>query len=167
MMKRNLKCTPERAAEVWQGLGWDQDTPVVHVGGELVGPAGLIDAAETFLSTAAAERRKPALISYARNKRWEVEVGGTLVSGIPVSTDDRSKLMIIGARVAAAADPAWSTVWQGADSAAYPVNAAAMLAISDAVQAHTNRTFTVLAGVLSGIDAGTITTRAEVDAAFA
>ena len=166
MTTRNLKCTAERAAEVWQGLGWDQDTPVVHVGGELVGPADLIDAAETFLATPAAERRKPALISYARNKRWEVEVGGTLVSGIPVSTDDRSKLMIIGARVAAAADPAWSTVWQGADGQPYPVNAEAMLAISDAVQAHTNATFTALAGVLSGIDAGTITTRAQIDGAF-
>ncbi|MFC5505169.1 hypothetical protein [Bosea massiliensis] len=167
MTARNFKCPPEQAAEVWQGLGWDQDTPVVHVGDELVGPANLIDAAEVFLATPAAERRKPGLIAYARDKRWRAEVGGTLAAGIPIATDDRSKLMIIGAGVAAAADPNWSTVWQGTDGAAYPVNAAAMLAIRDAVQAHTNRTFTVLAGVLSGIDAGTITTRAEVEAAFA
>jgi hypothetical protein len=166
MSARNLKCTGERAAEVWQGLGWNQDTPVVYVGGELVGPSELIDAAEAFIGQPAPERRKPALIAYARDKRWQVEIGGAVAAGVPVATDDRSKLMIVGARVAAASNPSWATVWQGTDGQAYPVDAATMLAIADAVQSHTNATFTVLAGLLDGIEAGTVTTRAQVDDAF-
>ncbi len=56
---------------------------------------------------------------------------GSRVADIPVATDDRSKLMITGARVAAMADPERSTVWHGADSKTHPVDAQAMVAISN------------------------------------
>lgn len=110
---------------------------------------------------------RPGLASYARDRRWRKEVAGIVVAGVPVATDDRSKMMIIGARVAAAADPAWRTAWHGGDGQAYPVDAAAMVAISDAVQAHVNATFTTLAAVLAAIEAGEITTQEEIEAAFA
>jgi hypothetical protein len=84
-----------------------------------------------------------------------------------VATDDRSKLMITGARVAASLDPNWSTVWHGADGNSYSVNAAAMIAISDAVQQHVNAGFATFATVKTDIEAGVTTTLAEVDAAFA
>lgn len=107
------------------------------------------------------------LIAYAADRRWRREVGGILVGTVPVATDDRSKLMITGARLAAGADPAWSTVWHGADGQTYPVDAAAMVAISDAVQAHVNSSFATFASVKAAIDAGEITTTDEIDAAFA
>ncbi|KFC63967.1 hypothetical protein FG93_05477 [Bosea sp. LC85] len=107
------------------------------------------------------------LVAYAREKRWQIEIGGILVAGVPVATDDRSKIMIVGGRVAAMADAAWSTIWQGADGNAYPVNAAAMIAISDAVQAHVNATFATLATVLSAIESSAVTTKAAIDADFA
>jgi hypothetical protein len=43
--------------------------------------------------------------TYAATKRLEEETSGITVGGVPIATDDRSKIMIIGARVAAAADP--------------------------------------------------------------
>ncbi|PZU93142.1 MAG: hypothetical protein DI527_07735 [Chelatococcus sp.] len=110
---------------------------------------------------------KAALVAYAADRRWRLEVGGILVGGVPVATDDRSKLMITGARVAAAADPGWSTVWHGADGATYPIDAAAMIAISDQVQSHVNAGFATFASVKAAIETGTITTAAEIDAAFA
>ncbi len=110
---------------------------------------------------------RPGLTAYARDRRWRAEVSGITVAGVPVATDDRSKMMIIGARVAATADPAWRTVWHGSDGQGYPVDAAAMVAISDAVQAHVNATFTTLSAVLSAIEAGEITTQEEIEAAFA
>ena len=61
---------------------------------------------------------KPALIAHAADARWRREVGGILVGTVPVATDDRSKTMVLGARVAAAANPAWETVWHGADGTA-------------------------------------------------
>lgn len=109
---------------------------------------------------------RPALVAYARELRWLKEIGGIIVEGVPIATDDRSKIMIVGARVAAQVDPAWSTVWQGSDGKAYPVTGAAMVAISDAVHAHVNATFTVLATVLAAIDAGEISERSAIETAF-
>lgn len=110
---------------------------------------------------------KDTLRAYARERRWQAEIAGIIIiAGVPVSTDDRSKMMIIGARMAAEAVPSWSTIWQGADGGSYPLDAAAMIAISDAVQAHVNATFATLATVLSDVDSGVVTTRSEIDAAF-
>jgi hypothetical protein len=115
---------------------------------------------------AAAATRKAALVAYASDKRWRREVRGIVVAGVPVATDDRAKLMITGARLAATSDPQWSTVWHGTDGQTYPVDVPAMIAISDAVQGHVNSGFATFATVKTAIDAGSITTTAEVDAAF-
>jgi hypothetical protein len=106
------------------------------------------------------------LIAYAADLRWRREIGGITVAGVPLATDDRAKLMITGARVAAMADPSWSTVWHGSDSQVYPVDAAAMITISDAVQAHVNAGFATFAAVKNAIEAGTIKTTAAIDASF-
>lgn len=57
----------------------------------------------------------PDLPAYATQKRWERETGGINVGGAVIATDDRSKVMISGARVAAQNDPNFSTQWKGAD----------------------------------------------------
>lgn len=110
--------------------------------------------------------QKRNLIAYAADRRWRREVGGIVVEGVPVATDDRSKVMIVGARVAAAADPAWSTTWHGADGQVYPIDAATMIAISVEVEAHVNSGFATFAQVKADIEAGTITSTAQVDVAF-
>lgn len=132
--------------------------------GELRVPDDLADAIKAI-----DPERVPAaaLVAYATAKRWQVEVGGVTIGGMAVATDDRSKVMILGARVAAQADPEWATVWHGADGGAYPLNAAAMVAVSNAVEAHVNATFALFAQVKADIDAGKITTVTEIDAAFA
>lgn len=107
------------------------------------------------------------LIAHAADKRGQRELGGIVIGGVPVATDDRSKIMIMGARVAAAADAGWETVWHGADGETYPLNAASMIAISNAVEAHVNATFAIFAAVKADIQSGAITSLAEVDAAFA
>jgi hypothetical protein len=107
--------------------------------------------------------RCSALIAYAADLRWQREVGGITVGGVPVATDDRSKLMIAGARIAASADPDWVTLWDGE----HAVDAATMIAISDAVQAHVNAVFSTFASVKAAILAGEITTRDQVKSAMA
>ncbi|WP_199092840.1 DUF4376 domain-containing protein [Bosea sp. ASV33] len=108
-----------------------------------------------------------ALVSVATKSESDHGHGGIVVASVPIATDDRSKVMITGARVTAMADPGWSTVWHGADGATYPVDAAAMIAISGQVQAHVNAGFATFATVKADIEAGTIMTFAEIDAAFA
>jgi hypothetical protein len=107
------------------------------------------------------------LTAYAADVRWRKEVGGITVADVHVATDDRSKQMIIGARIAAGADPEWSTKWVGADGSINDIDATTIVAISDAVQVHVNACFTIYASVKSDIDTGAITTTQEIDAAFA
>lgn len=107
------------------------------------------------------------LLAYAAQRRWQKEVGGIVVNGVPIATDDRSKTMIIGSRLAADADPNWSAQWVANDGHVYPINAAAIIAISDAVQAHVNACFTTFVAVKADIDSGVITTTEQIDAAFA
>jgi hypothetical protein len=135
-------------------------------------PDGAEIVAEVDWRAALAAAMQPApvdidLLAYAADKRWQAEIGGIVVSGVPVATDDRSKILITGARVAAMLDAAWSTIWHGADGQTYPVDAAAMVAISDAVQAHVNAGFDIFATVKAAIEAGSITSTSEIDAAFA
>ncbi|SCD23648.1 DUF4376 domain-containing protein [Brucella inopinata] len=107
------------------------------------------------------------LPAYAAQKRWETEVGGIEINGLTVATDDRSKTMISGARVAAQNDPQFSTQWKAADGTFTTINAAAVIAISDAMLAHVSNCFAIEARVLADIEAGTISTVEEIDAAFA
>lgn len=106
------------------------------------------------------------LLAYAAQKRWEKEVGGTEVAGMPVFTDDRSKTLIMGARQAADADPDFTTQWKAAAGAFITLDAAMIMAISNAVLAHVASCFAREAAVIAAIEDGTITSAAEIDDAF-
>lgn len=107
------------------------------------------------------------LSAHAAQSRWEKETGGFTLNGMHIATDDRSKIMISGARVAAEADPNFTTQWKGADGAFVTLDAAMIMAISNAVSTHVSNCFALEAQVLAQIEAGTITTAAEIDAVFA
>lgn len=107
------------------------------------------------------------LVAYAADRRWRKEIGGITVSGVPVATDDRSKQMIMGARIAADKDANFSTPWVGADGNVYTLTGAQVIGISDAVLTHVATCFATFASVKQQVAAGTITTRDQVDAAFA
>lgn len=102
------------------------------------------------------------LIARAAELRWQREIAGIEVGGVPIATDDRSKLMILGARVAAAADPNWSTLWAGE----HMIDAATMIVISDAVEAHVNAGFALFGQAKAAIVDGTLTTLEDVNAAM-
>lgn len=108
-----------------------------------------------------------SLTAYAEDAKWRREIGGITVAGLSVATDDRSKLMIAGARLAALADPAWTTQWHVGGGVLVPLAAPEVVAISDAVLAHVDACFAAFGAVVSAIEAGTITAPAEIDTAFA
>lgn len=105
------------------------------------------------------------LLAYAENKRWEREVGGMVVGGMTILTDDRSKLLINGAYNAAKEDPNFETVWGGD----YPLNAAQIVAVGKALADHVNACWMIYTTVKAGIvsDPPTVTTTAQIDDAFA
>ena len=110
---------------------------------------------------------KQALMLYAADKRWQKETGGFEFNGLPIATDDRSKIMISGAREAAKANPDFTTPWVTSTGEIALLDAAAIIAISDAVGAHVNSVFGIYAQVLPQIQDGTITEQAQIDIAFA
>lgn len=120
--------------------------------------------ADGFSEPGSAPPSKADLIAYTADRRWRVETGGIVVGGVPVATDDRSKIMIIGARVKANANPEFETAWKTAEGFIL-LDGPTLIAISDAVLAHVDACFAAEAAVLADIEAGTITTTAEIDAA--
>lgn len=107
-----------------------------------------------------------SLVAYAASIRHSKEVGGITVNGIPIATDDRSKQMILGARVAAGADSEFTTPWIGVGGAITTLNADQVIAMSNAVLDHVQSCFTLFASVVSGIAGGDITTRSQIDEVF-
>ena len=108
------------------------------------------------------------LVAYAAARRYAIEVGGVATALGRVATDDRSKVMILGSRMAAQLDPAWSRVWLFAAGASATVRAAEITAMSDAVQAHVAGVFAAFETIKAAITAvpPTITTMAAIDAAL-
>jgi hypothetical protein len=103
--------------------------------------------------------------AYASNKRWEIEVFGVLVGGMLVPTDDRSKAMI--ARAARTSSGVASTPFIVSGLNYGSITKAQFEAIDAAIDDHIASTFSKLATILAGIDAAEITTREQIDAAFA
>lgn len=109
---------------------------------------------------------KDQLLAHLAAHRWAVETGGIQLNGMTVATDDRSKTMIMGARIAAMADPNHIANWKMPDGSWAPLDAETITAISNAVLNHVNICFEREAGVAALIEAGDITGLEGVEAAF-
>lgn len=110
---------------------------------------------------------KQELSVYAAQKRYEIETGGTIWNGWPVHTDRESQAKIIAERLAVESgerdDP---DGWKFADGIFRLVSNTDFVALSNAVRDHVRAAFVVEAYVLSQIEAGIISSEAEIDAAF-
>lgn len=107
---------------------------------------------------------KGELLAYAAAKRWQVETGGITVAGALIDTGRESQSMITGAYAYSQANPA-ETISYKAASGWVTIDAATMAAIAAAVGAHVQAAFAAEAAVAAEIEAETITTTAEIDAA--
>lgn len=107
------------------------------------------------------------LLAYAGERRWRAETGGITVGDIAVYTDDRSKMMLIGARAAAEANPGFTTRWKTIDGSFVVLDATTLIALSNAVLAHVDACFAREADVQAAILEEEVTTREAIDQAFA
>jgi hypothetical protein len=62
--------------------------------------------------------------------------------------------------------PTVVTPWAAADGNVYPLDGAQIVAMNNELLTHINNCFAVFADVLAQIEAGTITTHEQIDAAF-
>nr|WP_278520286.1 DUF4376 domain-containing protein [Brucella anthropi] len=115
-----------------------------------------------------AENPGMTMQEYAAAKRWEREVGGTIWNGWPVLSDRESQSKIIAEAVAiekgerADGDP-----WKFADGEFRQLTNEQMDDLAAAVRLHVRNSYGIEAQVLAAIDAGNITTEAQIEAAFA
>lgn len=104
------------------------------------------------------------LKAYATAKRFAVETGGIVVDGVSILTDRESQRMIADA--ASYVDRyAVATINFKSASGFVALTAAQIGAIAGAVGAHVQASFSAEMTVDAAIDAGTITTKADIDAA--
>lgn len=106
------------------------------------------------------------LLARTADRRWQREIGGITVGDLVVATDDRSKLLLQGARTAADADPDHVEGWKTSTGVWIDLDAPTIIGLSNAVRAHVSACFAIERSVADQIDAGTITTLAEVESAF-
>jgi hypothetical protein len=74
---------------------------------------------------------KANLKALVAEKRWQVEMGGTTVAGIPLKTDAESQSKMTGALSFVARKPARAIKWKGADGSFTTLNKAQIEALSD------------------------------------
>lgn len=144
----------------------DQHTNAVRyrVGSYWVDAIGGEPTEEEVLTVLGIVSPSQALVNYATGKRWLVETGGINMSGIPVPTNDRAKLLILGAATSMPPGSSAPMVIAGVNYGI--LTDEQFKAINVAVIAHVQKTFQTLASVLDGIAADTVTTTDQIDVAF-
>lgn len=100
--------------------------------------------------TAEAQRSEVAAERYRR------ETAGIVVGGMPVDTDDRSKLLINGAALEAMIDPAYVMNWK-TPNGFMQLEAEQVIAVARAVRAHVQACFDREAALLTAIEEGSYT----------
>ncbi len=165
-MSGTIEVGPESVVEILHALGATMVAEQRDEAGALLGyevsPAVDLSGYEAAL----AAFRKSALIGHLKACRWLCETAGIVVDGVPIATDDRSKMMLIGSRLAAMASPeTYITPWAALDGSTHQFDAAKMIAVSDAALAHVQACFNLQGELWGAIEAGTITTTEEIDAA--
>lgn len=95
----------------------------------------------------------PALIA---TRRWKAETGGTVINGLPIDTDDRSKLLINGAAMQADRNADYVLRWKTSQGFV-DLTAAQVLAVADAVSEHVQLCFDREDALLGAVANGSIT----------
>lgn len=105
------------------------------------------------------------LLDHLAGIRWEREVSGIVHDSMEIATDRESQGKILAARVAAVGDNTYSLIWK-AGNGFFTLDAAAIIAMSDAVGEHVRKAFVAEGQTTVSINDGTLTTPAEVETAF-
>ena len=91
-----------------------------------------------------------------------------MVGGVEYPSDRETQAKLTAAALFAQVDNTQTFQWKLADgSFSEPLSAAEMIGVAAAVGGYVNACFVQEAEVVADIDAGTITTREDIDAAFA
>lgn len=109
-----------------------------------------------------------SMAAYASAKRRATIAAGTTVSvggaAIPTWADADTQAALTALVVAAGINPGLTTTWRGRDGTFYPLDAAGVISLATGIMGFVQSAFAVEALAAEGASAGTIITRADVDA---
>ena len=100
----------------------------------------------------AIEQLKVQKRSEAASKRWERENAGVEVGGRIFATDERTRTVLIGSRIVAKEDAAYTADWKFSNGFA-TLTAADLIAAANAVGAHVRACFAAEAAHVTAIEA--------------
>lgn len=118
-----------------------------------------IDSINQIRQNMAQEKIQAHLPAY----RYTKEIGGITVSGVLIQTDRESRAILTGAYIRAKEDNTYTVRWKTPDGFV-TLNAATIIAISDAVADHVQKCYAAEADVAA--DILTLTSVQEVETAF-
>lgn len=104
------------------------------------------------------------LAQYARSRRKQIELGGCDWNGTRLQTDDRSKLLILGAALTMLDGTSSPLIIDGVDYGAK--NVTDFRRMNAAITDHVRASFVMLSEVMQKIASGEITTIAQVNVAM-
>ena len=107
------------------------------------------------------------LTYYAADARYRKASGGVTIGGKPYLTDPVARNTVGSAHDYAVANPGHITDWKLADGTFIQLNEAALAHVLQQMATFVQSCFTCESNTVNGITGGTITTQAQVDAAFA
>jgi hypothetical protein len=108
------------------------------------------------------------LLAYASNRRWQKEIGGITSQAFGQLFTDRETRGIIGQTIQSIdLGIVQAPINFKTPSGFHSLDRASFVAISREIAGHVQASFDLEETVLSQIDAGTITTTAQIDATFA
>jgi len=108
---------------------------------------------------------KAALKAYAASKRYTVETGGMTVNGMAIPTDRITQSKLSGAVLAFQAGALTGSIDWKTSSGWVSLDQASVTALASAVAMHVQAAFSVEKSVSDAIDAETITTIDQINAA--
>ena len=111
------------------------------------------------------QKRLDDLLPYLAGYRYGIETGGITFNSVSIKTDRESRANLIAARILAKEDVNYTVKWKTENGFA-ELDAAAVLAVAQAVSDHVQKCFDVEADVAAQIEAGTLTDTDAVKAAF-
>jgi len=102
------------------------------------------------------------LAAYAADRRWRAETGGIAVDGLTIATDRESQAMISNA--VQTAERTGQSINYKAGGVFVTLTPEQIIGLALTVAVHVQASFAAEAAVVADIDAGTITTIAQIDA---
>lgn len=113
----------------------------------------MIDWNQVVTAEDKARQAREATLRSIAARRWEAEVAGITVDGLPFETDRSSQALITGAALAAMLDPDYQVQWKTPQGFVL-IGGQQIIAVASAIRAHVQAAFDREAELVAAVESG-------------